>query len=61
MDHTLSFVEATRLILTEDGELDDDDFDELLESVETELRGDPGEELGYVFARWGYWWVMKVM
>lgn len=59
VEHTLSFVEATRLILTEYGHLNDEEFDELLASVQDELVDCPSEAIGYLYARLGYWWVVK--
>lgn len=58
IDHTLSFVGATRLLLVEGGEMGFDDFDETLEQMSTELRSDD-YSTEYLYGRWAYWWVVK--
>lgn len=59
VEHTLSFVEAVRLLVLESGQMDDDEYTELYEAIVEEIRDDPPEGIDSLMGRWGYWWVMK--
>ena len=59
VEHTLSFVEAVRLLVIESGQMDDDEYTELYEAIVEEIRDDPPEGIDSLMGRWGYWWVMK--
>lgn len=41
VEHTLSFVEAVRLLVLESGQMDDDEYTELYEAIVEEIRDDP--------------------
>jgi hypothetical protein len=59
VEHTLSFVEAVRLLVLEGGEVSDEDYSELLEAITDEILYNPSDEVDSIMGRWGYWWVMK--
>lgn len=59
VEHTLSFVEAVRLLVLESGQMDDDEYTELYDAIVEEIRDDPPEGIDSLMGRWGYWWVMK--
>lgn len=57
--NTLSFIDATRLLLVESGGMSNDDFDSIFADINQELKNDPNDGIEYIFVRWGYWWVVK--
>ena len=59
IDSTLSFIDATRLLVVESGEMSSEGFDAVFADIKDELRDDTNEGVEYLYVRWGYWWVMK--
>jgi hypothetical protein len=59
VEHTLSFVEAVRLLTVEAGEVDDEEYSELYAAITAEIHDDPPEGIDSIMGKWGYWWVMK--
>jgi len=59
VEHTLSFVEAVRLLTVEGGEVDDEEYSELYAAITEEIQNDPPEGIDSIMGKWGYWWVMK--
>jgi hypothetical protein len=59
VEHTLSFVEAVRLLTVEAGEVDDEEYSELYAAITEEIQDDPPEGIDSIMGKWGYWWVMK--
>lgn len=57
--HTLSFVEAVRLVALEGGEVDDEEYSELYAAITEEIQDNPPEGIDSIMGKWGYWWVMK--
>ena len=59
VEHTLSFVEAARLLTVEAGEVNDDEYSELYAAITEEIHDDPPAGIDSIMGKWGYWWVMK--
>jgi hypothetical protein len=59
VEHTLSFVEAVRLLTVEAGEVNDEEYSELYAAITEEIHDDPPEGIDSIMGKWGYWWVMK--
>jgi hypothetical protein len=59
VEHTLSFVEAVRLLTVEAGEVDDEEYSDLYAAITEEIQDDPPEGIDSIMGKWGYWWVMK--